>query len=775
MLMIVFVSLCSLIPANTLNVSLDGSQPYSVIQEAVNASAHGDTVLVSPGRYIENVDYVGKNITIASLELTTGNPSYRDSTIIDGNQSGSVIKSVTPISNAGIYGFTLTNGSGSALSYYQGVQTNLGGGIAVHDATSFYVSNCIIENNSAYWGGGIWVYQSTIHAKGTIVRDNFASVGGGVHINYHGQIIFNQINRCSVYNNTSGGTQDIIAADSRLETFIYLDLGTLCPTTEYYIRYSKSAPDWTGGFPIIDVQRGYRTEINQDLFVSPSGNDANDGLSVTTPLKKIYRAMQMVASDSLNLKTVHLAEGIYSTNDGQFFPIGLKPYVKLIGNVDSILILENLNSRETLSGSRAHCTTIENKTIDYGNNNEGADAIILTLSENPRLKNINILPHQSTTWKGIGIFSNSYYPVGSYLDKIRIQGQSSRFTSGLMLHTVDAVVKGLTIDNCHTTGDEFDSPYSPFYFRGNKLTFENSQILNCSMVYDDPAIVSIGMSHRDSSSRLIMNNILVANNQSGGESPVSIAAFTDSTSLISNCTFANNSGGYFAATLKGNIKVSNCIFDNDTPAEILIENTQPNFTSVIDFNNNFIRGYPNTFSSVAANQVSFNDVVLTGDPGFSSYLAGDPLSYRLGNSSICRDAGTADTTGLFLPEYDLYGNLRLYGSAIDIGCNEWNNPVTNEDPYLSSPIVVTAYPNPFTNQVNIRYNLDKSSQVKLQVYNLRGQLVKTIISDNQSKGEQLAVWEGCDNSGRHLASGIYFLRMEIDGKQQKPHRLVFLK
>jgi len=196
---------------------------------------------------------------------------------------------------------------------------------------------------------------------------------------------------------------------------------------------------------------------------------------------------------------------------------------------------------------------------------------------------------------------------------------------------------------------------------------------------------------------------------------------------------------------------------------------------VIDFNNNFIRGYPNTFSSVAANQVSFNDVVLTGDPGFSSYLAGDPLSYRLGNSSICRDAGTADTTGLFLPEYDLYGNLRLYGSAIDIGCNEWNNPVTNEDPYLSSPIVVTAYPNPFTNQVNIRYNLDKSSQVKLQVYNLRGQLVKTIISDNQSKGEQLAVWEGCDNSGRHLASGIYFLRMEIDGNQQKPHRLVFLK
>ena len=154
LLPILCVGLCS---AVTIKVALDGSQPYSIIQEAVNASAHGDTVLVYPGRYIENVDYVGKNITIASLELTTGNPAYRDSTIIDGNQSGSVIKSTTATSNAGIYGFTLTNGSGSALTYYQRVQVNLGGGIAVHDAISFYVSNCVIEHNIAYWGGGIWV------------------------------------------------------------------------------------------------------------------------------------------------------------------------------------------------------------------------------------------------------------------------------------------------------------------------------------------------------------------------------------------------------------------------------------------------------------------------------------------------------------------------------------------------------------------------------------------------------------------------------------------
>jgi flagellar hook assembly protein FlgD len=89
--------------------------------------------------------------------------------------------------------------------------------------------------------------------------------------------------------------------------------------------------------------------------------------------------------------------------------------------------------------------------------------------------------------------------------------------------------------------------------------------------------------------------------------------------------------------------------------------------------------------------------------------------------------------------------------------------------------VLSTYPNPFAGQVNIRYNLEKASGVKLQVYNLRGQLLKTIISDRQSKGEQLAVWEGTDDAGRQLASGIYFLRTSIDGKPQRPQRLILAK
>ena len=64
---------------------------FSTIQTAINYSSNGDTVLVQPGTYVENINYNGKNIVVGSLYLTTQDTSYISSTIIDGNQTGSVL------------------------------------------------------------------------------------------------------------------------------------------------------------------------------------------------------------------------------------------------------------------------------------------------------------------------------------------------------------------------------------------------------------------------------------------------------------------------------------------------------------------------------------------------------------------------------------------------------------------------------------------------------------------------------------------------------------
>ena len=84
------------------------------------------------------------------------------------------------------------------------------------------------------------------------------------------------------------------------------------------------------------------------------------------------------------------------------------------------------------------------------------------------------------------------------------------------------------------------------------------------------------------------------------------------------------------------------------------------------------------------------------------------------------------------------------------------------------------YPNPFNAETRVRYSIGTEGYVSLRVYNVTGQLVKTLVDDQRMVGEYTAAWNGTDEQGQALASGVYFCRME-SGDWTKTIKMSFLR
>jgi len=70
------------------------------------------------------------------------------------------------------------------------------------------------------------------------------------------------------------------------------------------------------------------------------------------------------------------------------------------------------------------------------------------------------------------------------------------------------------------------------------------------------------------------------------------------------------------------------------------------------------------------------------------------------------------------------------------------------------------YPNPFNPSTTIRYELPQAGPVRLEVYNMIGQKVRTLVNSLQNAGAWTMQWNGRDDLGRTVSSGVYFYRLE---------------
>jgi hypothetical protein len=133
----------------------------------------------------------------------------------------------------------------------------------------------------------------------------------------------------------------------------------------------------------------------------------------------------------------------------------------------------------------------------------------------------------------------------------------------------------------------------------------------------------------------------------------------------------------------------------------------------------------------------------------------------------------ANTSNIYFAWMDFRrGNFDIYAKVVD-----WNWSKVEEDEEINVPNLFALsqnYPNPFNPETQIEYALPKASQVKLTIYNLLGQKVTTLVDEFQTVGFKTVHWDGKDDQGTEVASGVYFYKLKA-GDFSETKKMILLK
>ena len=835
---VVFALFCafSWLSSTTIEINVEGTGDHPTIQAGIDAAAANDTIWVRPGTYFENL-FIDKDLALVSDYEFTGNDADINSTILDGNHQSSVIYSLGEtdnIINTYISGFVIQNGSG-----YLVTSTNhrYGGGIR-SKKTNLHLNKNIIQYNSSTTGGGVYAssYNNTLLTSNTIKYNQACLYGGGICVSTPAIFDENLLN--NIYLNFASTGNDIVGFEEALPLHVIVDTFTVIDPDFYFI-YVHQGEGYLPDEITYNIQNAVMELTEADMYVSATGDDNNSGLNPNEPLQNIHYAITKIKADSLNPRNVYVADGLYSPSlNNQYFALHMKSYVNVIGESreNTILDLEGglsfIDAYDKTSDEipiQAEWSVKNFKIINfvraysrciglYDNRNvllqniEIADCtlngyrVINTYFSNLDMDNVYIHDCIGGLAAYIGSGTNGYDLDfrNIVIENMTPQDNDSPGAGGILInknwsphpdYTVNIINSKITDNISHAEG------YYTFtalkILQEAKVNLINTTIAG-NFSYEGGAVYvehdsELGIYNSilfgNSPRQLTVNNNNGANTITAHHSLVqggtdhihnmgtNIYNFDESTMFFGNVYFDDEGDYPFALS-----EISPCIDTGtlDLPEGIILPETDlagnPRISgAAIDMG-----AYEFQFTAAPV------EVRADSSEGRISWNIPEnnyPSAYKLYLDGVLQEAVSGNTTGYTFSDLSsgtayIAGVSAMYNfvesSVSEVSFTYY--PVSTGEDISAVLNELSIFPNPFNPSTTISFTLaEDATQADVKVYNIKGQLVKTLMDAQVSPGEFNIIWQGTDSHNKRVASGTYFVKLNVNGEEKSVRKVTVVK
>ena len=804
--MVLFTPFMLIAQGNRINVP----ENFPKIQEAINSSVDGDTIIVAPGTYFENVNFRGKNILLTSHYLFDEDVSFINTTIIDGSNplfpdTASVVIFMNGEENTAILqGFTMTGGKGTI---YLDPTVNLfvrsGGGILIEDASPTIRHNIIVYNESINTtgvthngGGGISAQNTSAIISNNIIYKNNSGAGGGVLLGENPGAIFR--NNVIAYNETNptslgGGGVFIRGTQGKFmnNTIAYnhsdkgggIDLHK-SPTTfnvENCIIYANttgSTNTQIAGLTNIKI-----TNTNIEGGWTGAGNIDEDPLFIeNTPL------ILQDGSPCIDKGDTSTASDDWEDPDNPGF--ALSPALGTLRNDMGAYGGNQYKSMPHTLFARNNRINVPDdfvKIQDAINSSVDGDTILVapgTYYENINFRGKNVLLSSHYLFDEDARFVNTTIIDGSTPQSV----DSASVVLFLSGEENTTILQGFTITGGKGTV-KFDTR-GGFFARigGGIIIYNSSPTIRHNIIAYNESINTAGVSHNggggiaaNTSNAIISNNIIFKNNAHDGGGVVlgpNPGLIFRNNIIAYNTTIPTGigGGGLFIFGPQGRF-INNTIAFNHSNRGGGIE-IEDNATVYIE--NGIIYGNRTGSSNTQiAGSGTFNITNTNIEGGWAGsgnidelplFMENTPLILQEG--SPCVDKGDTSAANYDWEDPDnpgfalspALGTLRNDMGAY--GGNQYKSMpfitsfeitvIKDENETIPDKLILRQnYPNPFNPTTTISYSISEPATISLKVFDILGREVITLLNEYRTAGSYKLEFDASS-----LSSGVYFYRIK---------------